>query len=444
MPATLETVQLIQENKARDFEKNRRFEEMTDLAERIGFPIQTSIYYDLRGESLYARTDTKSRAFIEQTFEAREVAKYLFTGDQAFEQIRRAHEHQEAIDVERLAKGELDGNVMIKVSKVPDAVVAGQTSIKGYRRDTLRTFIRVYHQDDSSIRCKLFSIDQNNTLGLSQIGKLVGMQLTGRSSEDILADKVIIAVDEPELFVDELVKRSIKTYDEAIYTQTNKSTIAGSMFKSETDAQSAVEAQPYLLEEHFAAISSIVGLGLNPAAQEDLLEAERQQTAAAISLAARGHHVGSTGDSSVTAEVQNGNYSRECATTTENAMQQGEGDLLKDWERTIEMCPKCGATKIMAKKSGEIISGACGCHLNVCTGEYWTTKPKKAKLSTSHIRQRQETIPILDKDILVKRAYGETAVLRTQNILGGAHHHILDKKTGMVVDTLKDLRQLTI
>ena len=66
----LETRQRIEASRERDFEMNRRFEEMTDLAERIGFPIETNIYYDLRGESLYARTDTKSRAFIEQTFQA--------------------------------------------------------------------------------------------------------------------------------------------------------------------------------------------------------------------------------------------------------------------------------------------------------------------------------------------------------------------------------------
>jgi|JI10StandDraft_1071094.scaffolds.fasta_scaffold32012_2 ribosomal protein S27AE len=442
----LETRQRIEASRERDFEMNRRFEEMTDLAERIGFPIETNIYYDLRGESLYARTDTKSRAFIEQTFQAREEARYMFTGDQAFEQTRRASEHQEAIDVERLAKGELSGNVMVKVSKVPDAIVDGRTSIKGYKRDTLRTFVRMYHRDGGTVRCKLFSIDHNNQIGLQRVGKLVGIKLTGRSSEDILADSSLFDVEDPEAFVEELTEQSIQSYDQAIHEQTGELTRGGSRFVSELDAQSAVESQPHLLSEHFAAISAIVGLGLNESAREDLFEIERQNTAAAISLAVRGYFVGSTGDAAVAAEVAQGNYTRECPTGSENAMQQGESDLTKDWIREVQQCPKCGQTKVIARKEGEVISGSCGCHLNVCTGKYWTTKPSKKDSKPVMPTQElgKQRLQDTSKDVLVKRAYGATAVLKTYVVFGGAHHDVIDNKSGVVIDTLKDIRQLVV
>ncbi len=432
----------IRTEQQRRFEQNERFEEMTDLAERIGFPIETDIYYELRGESLYAMSDTKSRAFIEQTYQSKQEAQYLFTGDQSFEVVRRSHEHDEAIDTERLAKGELGGNVMIKVSKVPDAIVYGTTSIKGYKRETMRTFIRMYNREGSMVRCKLFSIDQNNHDGLQRIGKLIGIQLTDRSSEDILADSIVVDVDDADQFVNEMSEALLKTYDDTMYEQTGKRTRGGSHFSTELDAQSAVESQPHLLREHFDAISAIAGLGLNPAAHEDLLEIERQKTAAAISLSARGQFVSSTGDGSVAAEVAQGNYSRECPTSSENAMQQGEADLMKDWIKVIEKCPKCGDTKVLASKHGEIISGACGCHLNVCTGEYWKEEIPKKTTPKEIVAVSQQTEKRINKHDLIRHLYGEKAVLYTRGTIGGASYDIKEKDTGTTIDTLTDLSKL--
>ncbi len=437
MPVVTE-IATIRTEQQRRFEQNERFEEMTDLAERIGFPIETDIYYELRGESLYAMSDTKSRAFIEQTYQSKQEAKYLFTGDQSFEVVRRSHEHAEAINAELLAKGELAGNVMIKVSKVPDAIVDGTTSIKGYKREAKRTFIRMYNREGSIIRCKLFSIDHNNHDGLQRIGRLIGMQLTDRSSEDILADSIIVDVNDAEQFVNEMSETLLNTYDDVMYEQTGKHTRGGSHFSSELDAQSAVESQPHLLREHFAAISAIAGLGLNPAAHEDLLEIERQKTAAAISLSARGQFVGSTSDSSVAAEIAQGDYSRDCAT----AMQQGESDLMKDWTKVIEKCPKCGDTKVLASKHGEIISGACGCHLNVCTGEYWKEEITKKTTPREIVAVSQQTEKRINKHDLIRHLYGEKAVLYTRGTIGGASYDIKEKDTGTTIDTLTDLSKL--
>lgn len=420
------------------YEQNRRFEEMTDLAERIGFPIETTISYQLRGGSLYALSDTTSRTFLDQTHQAMQEGKYLFSGDQLFEATRRAHEYYEAIDAEQLARGLLGGNVMVKVSKVPDAVVDGTTSIKGYRRDLLRTFVRMYYEDDGFVRCKLFSVDHNNQEGLDRIGTLIGLQLTGRGSEDILADKQIFDVENPDAFVRELSERSIAVYDEAVYEETGVPTRAGSLYIDQSDAQTAVESQPHLLQSHFDAISTIVGMGLNLQAQEDLLEIERKRTAAAISLAARGFVVTSSSDGSVSAEVSNGNYSRECAIATQNAMQQGEADLTKDWIKVVEHCPICGKSKVLASKNGEIITGSCGCSLNVCTGEYTRIQPMTSK--PSPIDQSVEKKPSTRQ--AVKRLYGETAILRTQSVIGGAVHTITDTSTGTVLNSSSDLRRL--
>ncbi|MEO5691336.1 MAG: hypothetical protein ABIQ64_04070 [Candidatus Saccharimonadales bacterium] len=432
----------IRQEHERKFEQNQRFEEMTDLAERVGFPINTDIYYELRGESLYATTDTKSRAFIEQTCQAKQEARYMFTGDQSFEVTRRSHEHDEAIDAERLAKGELSGNVMVKVSKVPDAIVEGTTSIKGYKRDTKRTFVRIYHREGPRVRCRLFSIDHNDTDGLNRIGSLVGMQLTGRSSEDILADKIVFDITDAESFVDELAESAIASYDDAMYRRTGQITRGGSSYANRIDAQTAVESQPHLLKQHFAAISAIVGLGLNKAATEDLLETERQRTAAAISLATRGEDVVSTGDASVLAEAAKGDYSRECATATENAMQQGENELTKDWVKEVVSCPICGETKVMARKHGEVITGSCGCNLNVCTGEYWKNKPQEQSTLPEKNAEIPKNEKRIDKNLLIKRLYGEKAVLSTRGTIGGVYYDITDMDTGAEIDLRIDLSKI--
>lgn len=425
------------------FEANRRFEETTDLAERLGFPIRTIIHYDLVGGSLYARTDTKMRPFIEQTYQAKQEAPYLFTGDQAFEAVRRSHEHDEAMMVEAFARGELPGTILIKVSKVPDAVVENRTSIKGYRRDSLRTFIRIYQRGDDAVSCTLYSIDGNNTEGLDRVGDLLNMRLTGRSSEAILADCRLLNVspDDSGVFVQDLADATISVYDEAIYRQRGERTRAGSRFIDQLDAQTAVESHKFLLKQHFDAIAAIAGMALSDVAKEDLYEIEREHTAAAISLSSRGYQVVSTSDAAVAVEVERGDYGRECATATENAMQQGESDLLKDWKKIVQHCPMCGAEKVMAEKTGEIISGSCGCNLNVCTGKYWRN-PKPARRTDTLEAALPQPGEKVNKPKHINQLFGRQAILRTRTIVGGGYFEIVDTRTGEVRQTAKSKKEL--
>jgi len=442
-----ETRTAIAERRADDYERNARFEEASDLAERLGFPIRTTIYYDLHSESLYARTDRQHRAFTEQTYQAKLEAPYLFTGDQAFEVTRRSAEHDEALQAELLARGELTGNVLIKVSKVPDAVVEGRTSIKGYRRDTLRTFIRVYRRTDYGVECTLFSIDHNDQTGLERVGKLIDMQLTGRSSEDILADwRVLDVPGDGEAFVGKLIDRVTTVYDDAIYEQTGERRHAGSRYVDQVNAQQTVEAHPHLLREHFAAIAAIQGMALNRIAKDDLYEIEREKTAAAISLAARGHDVSSTSDTAVSAEVASGNYSGDCSSATQNGMQQGENELLKDWKKIVEHCPKCGASKIIAEKNGEIISGECGCHLNVCTGEYWREPPASLRQRVDNAQtatyERPTKLVRPTESEIISRLFGKQVILRTTTLICGGRIEVVDRRSGEVKTAASSKKEL--
>ena len=443
MPQSADMRKFITERRHADYERNRRFEEMTDLAERLGYPIHTTIDYDLCGDQLIARTDTKRRAFTEQTFQAMQDGRRQFTGDQAFEAVRRTHEHAEAMQAEQLARGELAGNVLIKVSKVPDAVVEGTTSIKGYRRDLLRSFVRVYRRTEHGVSCTLFTLDHMNQSGMERVAGLIGMDLTSRNSEDILADHVVVDTDDSEAFVLEFVDAVISQYDEAVYAMTSKRTHAGSYYLDQYDAQTTVQSQPNILREHFEAIAMITGMALNDGAKEDLREIERQRTAAAISLASRGYEITSAHDAAVSTEVAQGNYDRECPTATENGMSQGEA------EKEIAMtCPYCGLTtvgdpcafRLVCQKcdaevrGGKLMSKGIGRSAAIRRGQ-------QNKVKESH-EQRVMTCEVMSNEHMIQRRYGEKAVMYAIGILGGVRYEIVDSSTGQVIDNLSDLRRL--
>ncbi len=306
------------------FELNQEFEEKTDIAERLGYAIDVTISYHIKDGKAYCVSDTQNRPFSNQTFLAKQRGVANFTGAQAFEATRLAHEHDEALMVDDFGAGKLTGNVLMKLSRVPDAVVAGTTDIKGYRRDILRSFVRLYWREDDMVHCRMFTLDQNDTEGIRSVGQMMDINVN-QSSEEILADHTLLQVsDSPRAFVFGLADSIKKAYDDSILAGTGKVTRAGSLWNEQNDAMAAIEAQPHLFDEHMRSIRTIKQLGLNELAQEDLLETERKRTAAAIKLAARGVVISSSSDGAVSSEVESGNYSRECATSSENGMNQAQ------------------------------------------------------------------------------------------------------------------------
>ncbi|TXG76050.1 hypothetical protein E6P97_04315, partial [Patescibacteria group bacterium] len=167
------TQELVRERAHRNYEENVRFEEMTDIAERLGYPIDTTIRYEMYGGAAYALSDTVHRPFHNQTLLAMQRGRTLFTGDQAFEAERLRLEHEEALQVDAFGRGDLAGDVLVKLSKVPDAVVEGRTSIKGYRRDLMRSFVRLYYRDGGGVVCRLFTLDGNSQKGMFAISGLL-------------------------------------------------------------------------------------------------------------------------------------------------------------------------------------------------------------------------------------------------------------------------------
>ena len=413
------------------FERNRYFEESTDIAERLGYPIDTVLSYSLRDGALYANSDTEDRPFHQVTAKAKQ-AGWRFQGDQAFERLRLAHEHDEALIADQLAAGKVDGNVMIVLSKVPDAVAENKTTIQGYRRDLLRSFVRVYWQTPEGLDCRLFSLDHASKTGLDQVGELLGIA-TSRSSEAVLADRQILRVTgDLELFVDELTRSTKRLYDVAMQRETGVRTFAGSRYLDQRDALTVVQSQKSLLKEHMAVI--------NGSHDHTELESHRERIAAAIKLAVEGYVVESIGDNSVSKEVEQGNYGGECASAAAvamNGMNQARqmenvwsmGECQVCFTRTsvgsCMVCAKCAAADdhgedLLKLRQQYLRNRELALHLGA--GSIMNVSPETMKL------------PRQTKESLIQTRYGRNAQVVKRNVIGGAKYDVI--RGGELVATI--------
>lgn len=424
------------------FEENRRFEEMTDIAERLGYPIDTTIYYEMRGGEAYALSDTRDRPFHDQTRRAYEQGREQFVGDQSFEQERLRLEHEEALMVDAFGRGELDGDVLIKYSKVPDSVVDGKTSITGYRRDLLRSFVRVYHKTDNGIACRLFTLDQNNPGGTRAVSELLGIDAS-RASEVVLADHALITLGagsvETADFVDELVGRAKLVYDDASHRSSGERTYAGSRYVDKQNAMNEIANRSWLIDQHMKAIDEIIRVGRGEAELEDM----RQRTAAAIKLSASGVDVASAGDSAVATEVATGNYDRECATATVG-MNQAAAESEHKWSygqcrsclyyQKVGPCSVCRGCESLSN-AGVDLAKYREQNLRIQKEQAEKTKRATARKAIiwSGVDERQRKGKALHDSKMIKLRYGEAAEVRTTITIGGSYRQVYDRYTDEVL-----------
>lgn len=424
--------EILMQQRVRDYERfmeNRRFEEMTDIAERLGYPIDTTIQYEMRDGAAYALSDTVDRPFHSQTWLALQRGIGRFTGDQAFEAERLRLEHEEALQVDAFGRGELAGNVLIKFSKVPDAVASGQTSIKGYRRDLLRSFVRVYTKMNERVECRLFTLDHNSAAGMQAVGRLVALDLSA-PSEEVLAESALFAVTEAESFASSLIEQIKRAYDEAQFLETGQRSHAGSRYIDKQDAMSEIKAQSWLIDEHMQSIADIVRLGRG----EPVLEDARKRVAAAIKLASQGALVSSAADGAVAREVATGDYGRECPTeagmnqanqaNSENVWRQGECVVCftKTKVGSCNVCARCEA------------ADNAGVDLLKLRDKNIATRKRQQKLATASFERSGVTKPRTpNKVVRHRKRYGAHISERRRIVVGGAVAELYDRRTNEVL-----------
>jgi hypothetical protein len=432
----------IEQNRARDYERyeaHRRFEEATDIAERIGYPIDHTVGYEMRDGLAYGEFDTKDRPFHAQTEQSLREGREMFTGVNRFEVTRREHEHQEALMIDKFGRGELDGNVLVKISPVPDAVRDGIATIDGYRRDMLRSFVRIYYRTDKAVECRLFSLDQSDHIGLAAVGDLLGIDTDGRSSEDILGDHALMNMSSvSSAAIDRLVQNTIDIYDGALEMQTGGKFHAGSRMPNKDDALSMVMRHGSLLDEHMREISGIMTRALSGSAKKELLEQRRIRTTAAIDLVVQGGKVDSSNDAAVSEQISTKEYGGDCPTGYGlNAVGMAQG-ARKEREFKKGVCLAC----LKPGKVGEC-SVCIDCEERDNRGVDLMKVREKAlaaRATKQAIQRRQQeqvgraaAEKARSKSDVIKSRFGEYARVRNEFVVGGMQQVVYDYRTGETI-----------
>lgn len=418
-----------------DYEKNKAFEEKTDIAERLGYPLNTTVHYEMHGGAAYCLSDTIHRPFHDQTRQTMVTGEWKFTGENAFEAERLRLEHEESLMVDALGRGELSGNVLVKVSKVPDAVANGTASVDGYRRDLLRSFVRIYYRTGKDgISCYLFSLDGNSTAGFQRVENLVNMKLADRPSESVLADGSLFDWQSDDLATQvELLGEEVRLrYDEGVFGDTGRQTYAGSEYTDRANAFQVIEQHLDLFNEHYRAICDVAVRALSTRDRKHFLETMRKQTAAAIKLRSQGTYVESIGDGLVAAEAEAGEYGRECATTGMDQVQQAGSD------KEITMtCPFCGLPTVGNPCAARLVCDRCSAE--VASGRVVSKgigrQAALRRLQQQSSAEEQTNVVALDtkkKKEAFARQFGANATVRTVVRVCDASETVTDKYTGEV------------
>ena len=417
------------------YEAHRRFEEATNIAERVGYPIRHRIAYVMRGGQAYAATDTRERPFRELTAESLEHAQRTFTGVNAFEIQRRELEHAESLLVEQLGRGELPGNVLVKMSPIPDAVREGRADIGGYRRDLLRSYVRIYYKQGDTVQCLLFTLDRSNQSALSAVGHMLGID-ADQGSEAVLADYAVMDMSHvDDAAIDQLADAVIQCYDDVSFEQTGQQLHAGSLLRDRTDALSMVMSRGVLLDEHMQTINGIVGSTL-PELREPLLEGQRRRMAAAIDELEHGGVVHSLGDAAVTARESQGNYDADCPPGS-NAMALGREQ--DDCMFVSSICPICGTKNVTTLRTrGAIIGITCGCRVEADGRVKHGRRGRFTPSREARVTPKKARIP--SKAEVIQKRYGRYAEAQWTTQFGSKALHLIDRRTGERLNVKPDVQ----
>lgn len=402
---------------AERYESYRLFEEKTDIGERLSLPIETHLTLEADGDAIYGRDITGTRRrMTEWSQEAYESSLYDpgFSGANSVERIRRKHEYDEAVAVEQLTVGE----AMVVFSPIPDAALAGELSLQGYRTDLSRTFCRLYLREEQTVAAVTLTLEQSNKQALREAALKTGFSLPeSMQSEAVLATRYTLTMSEQDF--KELPDLIRARYDLSLYEQTGITYFAGNRLAGRQDSMRFIDNNHDIIEEHMAFLQLIEARTVSGDIRDAQLEKLRQRTAAALDERLHGGVVGSIVDGNVSDRMETHEYGGECATGTSNTQEQMG---LAQGKHTTN-CPLCGTRGVTATVEGETITCSdCAGSVNICTGKVkhgtQKTSAEIFRLSPLLTTPRPERRP--SKEAILSARYGEKVSLRTVKTIGGA------------------------
>ena len=423
------------------YEAYRLFEEKTDIGERLSLPIENHLELEVINGQVFGRDiDGGLRRMTEWSRQAYEdaVRDPGYSGANAVERTRRRHEYDEAVAVEALSPGE----AMVVFSPIPDAALAGMTSIKGYRTDLARTFCRLYRHEGGRVRSVTMTLEQSNKQALRSAGEAIGMELpVSMQSEEVLASRYVTTL--PEQAYAELPDLIRCNYDMSLYEQTGTTFFSGNRLAGRQDSMRFINDNHDIIEEHMAFLRSIEARTAPGKLRDDELERLRQRTAAALDERLHGGLVSSIGDTSVSDRMEAHDYGGECATgAATSAIEQMGLNQGKREEMIWMTCPFCGLATYGDPCASRLVCNMCAAEVRdgkvVSTGKGRSAALRGKRQDSSRAEElaKSSQSVVQRKKDTIKQAYGENAVLRRELVVGGENRYVVDKVTDTVLAKL--------
>ncbi len=336
------------------------FNAMTDASERLpSLPIDTRDWQLIGDDGLvYSRFGGRMADLVRAGYEQSTGAGY------AHEAARRLLEYQEALEVEALCAGRLSGNLLVKISPLPDTVISGVHQTPGYQQNV--ALVRLYFADAGRGRLltRCLSLELSNQAAIRQAARQLGWHLQPGGSEAILASRQVLRADAADW------ANPGDRLKEAYYAALGKwrelggLAIKNSLDRPGRDALSFVRAHPDLLKRYLGNLASARRTADGAAALARLQEEAMRRYAAALDSRRRGR-TSAAGQRSVLERLDS--YGGSCAVLTAKDQARQAG-MLKGEIKNVT-CPLCGQAGVTALVEGFALAcSSCAGAVDICTG----------------------------------------------------------------------------
>lgn len=304
------------------WELQRRYDEITDVAERVRAPIAPKQEFMLTAEGLVSeRGETLRPVIVKGLAEAQRMA--LTNPDWRVEVIRRTIDLQEYDELETLAMQGEGSGALVSYWLIPDEIRSGaNTGLPGYNRERLKMFTRIAVPTAKGVAIKYHSYDGSYLPGVQSMDEAIGFTFDpNRTSEQIAGERRRIPVPVDIDALDEVLRQA---YDGALARDFGGEWDGGRPPLAVKDIIAFICGQEKLLDEHMGEVVKVFAQTANPHKRNTLMEPHRYNLAAAIDDLLHGKEVTSAAEAGEAARDEGRNLDGDCPTGDDTAQSELE------------------------------------------------------------------------------------------------------------------------
>lgn len=440
MPTTIQTRQLVEQNRSREYENyvaSVRMDTITFAGEALDTYSEKALKYTYHDNELWSEQGDSLAPIFDDS-----VSYYQRKSEAdpsiAFQYRRALAERCEYMHMQRMVRGEVP-NTLVVISNYPRELDGATEDIEGYQCQRRLGFIRcITRQEDGSLQMLNHSFDQSDPQAIEAMYQLMGRQVDwGR---DVLEQPVQLHIEDPEareLLLDQL----LYAYDSSLSQTQGGEWFAGRRPSDKSEAVAFVEAQRDLLDRH---IERLIHVGPKTEAANQL----RYDFVSALRRRFRGEqYVADSADSEMSgaggSARSNGESVSGCGltiNTTESQLNESGyqiGKKNREWTfGTCRVCLRDGRIGECAVCQGCEDADNRGENLNTIAARAQAAQVKKlGNKSLQLSRSPEQRTSKTNKIALIREQYGEHAAVRQEIVIGGARQVVYDRRTNQQITT---------